>query len=150
MRLGCEWEGTESSTIDSYYGEEFMQTIWQDLRYGARMSMKAPGFTLIAVITLALGIGANTAIFSVANAVIWRPLPYEHPEQLVMVWERSTREKQSIPSPNSPAMFLALRENNYVFSDVAAYEDAAIAHRPRFFLSGGGEPETRRRSIRIR
>ncbi len=118
-----------------------MQTLWQDLRYGVRMLMKAPGFTLIAVITLALGIGANTAIFSVVNAVIWRPLPYEHPEQLVMVWARSTREKQPIPSPNSPAMFLAWRENKDVFSDVAAYEDAAIAHRPRFFLTGGSEPE---------
>src|SRR5215475_6239375 len=117
-----------------------MQTLWQDLRYGVRMLMKSPGFTLIAVFTLALGIGANTAIFSVVSAVIWRPLPYESAEQLVMIWERSTREKQPIPSPNPPAMFLAWRENKDVFLDVAAYEDAAIDKRPRFFLSGGSEP----------
>ncbi|MGH9839039.1 MAG: ABC transporter permease [Blastocatellia bacterium] len=115
--------------------------MFQDLRFGVRMLLKHKSFTWIAVLMLALGIGANTAIFSVVNAVMWRSLPYQKPEQLVMAWERSTRERLSQPAMNAPGLFLAWREHKDVFSDVAAYEDAAISHDARFFLTDGNEPE---------
>jgi putative ABC transport system permease protein len=111
-----------------------MQTLWQDLRYGARMLMKKPGFTLVAVITLALGVGANTAIFTVINAALLRPLPYEDAERLVVVATTMRRETVEVRSVSYPD-FVDWRDQNTVFERIAAQAS------PSFTLTGGAEPE---------
>src|SRR5215475_5694808 len=95
-----------------------MNTLPQDLRYGARMLLKKPGFTLIAVITLALGIGANTAIFSVVNAVVLRPLPYRDPDRLVHVYRMQPPVERS---PVSVPAFLDFAAQQQVFESFAAH-----------------------------
>lgn len=109
-----------------------MQSLWQDLRFAARLLAKKPGFTLIAFATLALGIGANTAIFSVVNAVLLRPLPYKDPAQLVSIWEVQPNQEHSVFSPGD---FLDYQAQNQSFSDMAAYRLS------NFTLTGAGEPE---------
>lgn len=109
-----------------------MKTIGQDLRYGARMLLKNPGVTAVAVITLALGIGANTAIFSVVNAVMLRPLPYRNPDRLVSLWANvPERGRWRV----SPANFLDWKKQNTSFEDMAAFGSSTLT------LTGDGEPE---------
>ena len=110
-----------------------METLLQDIRFGARMLLKNPGFTLIAVLTLALGIGANTAIFSVVNAVLLRPLPYPQPQQIVTLNETIIGKKWegSVAGPN----FLDWHAQNQSFSGLAAYFTNG------FNLTGTGEAQ---------
>jgi len=95
-----------------------LETLWQDLRYGARMLLRQPGVTSIAVLALALGIGANTAIFSVANAVILRPLPYAQPEQIVAIWDGRGKASPT-QGTTAPRNFQWQREQSRSFSDLA-------------------------------
>ncbi|HEV2222485.1 MAG TPA: ABC transporter permease, partial [Candidatus Acidoferrales bacterium] len=111
-----------------------MGTFWQDLQYGGRLLLKSPAFTLIAVATLALGIGANTAIFGIVNAVVLRPLPYPNQQQLVNVWETDSNRKikhGSVP----PGDFFDWRAQNQVFQGISAFQFDV------FNLTGAGEPE---------
>jgi putative ABC transport system permease protein len=115
-----------------------MQTLWQDLRYSARMLMKRPGFTLIAIMTLSLGIGANTAIFSVVNAALLRPLPYPESERLVWVSEyRQGFGVHLISYPN----FTDWRAQQKVFEHIGVYMGYGSSN-----LTGRGEPQRLRRS----
>src|ERR1700732_2475813 len=100
-----------------------MKTLWQDLRYGARTLRKNPSFTLVAALTLALGIGATTAIFSVVEAVLLRPLPYEDSGRLV--WPTEFRPKWNSTIVNS-SEYLFWRDQNQVFEDIAGYDDTAF------------------------
>jgi putative ABC transport system permease protein len=96
-----------------------MQTLLADLRYGFRLLRQSPGFTAIAILALALGIGANTAIFSTFDAVLLRPLPFADPDRLVMVWEDSSSIGFAHNTP-APANYFDWREQNQVFTDIAA------------------------------
>jgi predicted permease len=111
-----------------------MQTLLQDLRFGARMLLKKPGFTIVAVITLALGIGANTAIFSIVNSLLLRPLPYRDSERLAIIWTHSPGANVAQDWP-SPGQFSAIKSQNSVF------EELAIAHGDNVYLSGQTAPE---------
>ena len=110
-----------------------MDTFWHDLRYGFRTLGRSPGFLAVAVITLALGIGANTAIFSVVDAVLLRPLPFRAPEQLVALFET---ESAAGSYPLTGADYLDWRSQNQTLEDMATY-----SYQESFNASGAGEPE---------
>ena len=109
-----------------------MISFWQDVRYGLRVLLKNPGFTAIAILTLALGIGANTALFSVVNAVLLNPLPFANPNELVAVYAKSpTFEESSIAYPN----FLDWQKDNHSFASLSAFRS------DDYNMTGAGEPE---------
>jgi putative ABC transport system permease protein len=111
-----------------------MRTFWQDLRYGWRILRRNPGFATVAVLTLAIGIGANAAIFSVVHTVLLRPLPFADPGRLVVLWDTDANRKV-LRGTVSPAEFLDWRDMNHVF-------DALAAIRPSYVtLTGEGVPE---------
>jgi ABC-type antimicrobial peptide transport system permease subunit len=114
------------------WGGNWMRTLLQDLRYGARVLRRNPGFTLIAVFTLALGISATTAIFSVVYGVLLRPLPYERPDQLVQVWEKSSKgHEMNLADLN----FQDFREQNRSLQGLAEFSSGLTS------VSGGSEPK---------
>src|SRR5262245_5940996 len=117
-----------------------MESFMQDLRFGVRMLMKRPGFTLIAALTLALGIGANTALFSVVNAALLRSLPYPQAERLVVLWQGGQRGELG-QMHVSPPELMDYRAEQRVFEQFAAHTLADVN------LSGSGEPERLRAAV---
>lgn len=111
-----------------------MSALSQDLRYGFRVMRKSPGFVIIAVLALALGTGTNTAIFSLVNALLLRPISYENPDRLAMVWEKSVKRGFG-QIPTSLSNFTDLRTGNETFEDLGAFTDSS------FNLTGAAEPE---------
>src|SRR5246500_577429 len=111
-----------------------LDSILKDILYGVRNLARTPGFTAVAVVTLALGIGANTAIFSVVQNVQLRPLPYPHPENLVEIW--NTYPPQIPRAGLSPGDHADWRQQATSFSEMGAYGQISKG----FNLTGGGEP----------
>jgi putative ABC transport system permease protein len=113
-----------------------MESLVNDIRYAFRSLLKRPGFLALAVITLALGIGANTAIFSVVNATLLRPLPFKDPERVVMLWGYLPKMALTAAQlPTSSGNFVSLREQNHMLENLAAFRSWS------WQLTGGGEPE---------
>jgi putative ABC transport system permease protein len=128
--------GNINRALDEAYdvkGGGLFETVMQDVRYGARMLAKHKAFTAIAVITLALGIGANTAIFSVVNELLLRPLAYRDAERIVMLWEVTPQGRHQ--NTTSRANYRAWRDQSSSFEQIAAFSDQ------RWNLTGTGEPE---------
>src|SRR5215813_2892185 len=111
-----------------------LTNFWQDCRYAVRLFISRPAFTLISVVTLALGIGATTAIFTVVNAVLLRPLPYPEPERIMALWpDRPGMNFQGVSEPK----FVFWRDHSQAFEGVAATQGVGSGVN----LSGGSEPE---------
>lgn len=109
-----------------------MNTFLQDIKYGLRTLIRNPGFAIVAIATLALGIGANSAIFSLVNGILLRPLPYDEPERLIWLWEKQPQLERA---PFTPADFLDYQSQSQSFEEMSAYSNQGLT------LTGAGEPE---------
>jgi hypothetical protein len=110
-----------------------MSRLWQDLRYALRLLLRQPGISALAIVTIALGVGANTAIFSAVNAVLLRPLPYADPDRLVMIWEKRVTEGV-LDNVVAPADYLDWEQRQRAFDAIAAFTTDTVD------LTGTGEP----------
>jgi putative ABC transport system permease protein len=129
----------EPAVLGGIDRRSWVEALWQDVRYGARSLRRSPGFTAVAAITLALGVGANTAIFTVVNAVMLRPLPFAEPNRLVRFWESNPEKGWPTFSVSHPT-FLDWRNQSRSFERMAAHTGAG------FTLTSGGNPEIVRAS----
>ena len=109
--------------------------LWQDVGFGLRMLAKTPGFTVVAVLTLALGIGATTVIFSAVYALLLKPLPFRDSDRLVAIWKKNPPRGTGPGIPSRPVEILAWRNETGVFEDVAAFTQTFCV------LTGAGQPE---------
>ena len=114
-----------------------IERIWRDLRYAGRTFVRSPGFVCIAIATIAIGVGANAAIFSVVNATLLRPLPYPRAGELVLV-SGSNRQTGQSNGDATPANFLDWRARNHSFAGMAAFRDGPT--RPRKWARSAGRP----------
>src|SRR5262245_42015141 len=110
----------------------FLETLWQDLRFGGRTLVRNPGFAGIAVLTLALGIGANAAIFSVVNAVLLRPLPWGEPDRAVMIWSKWVSFDKTWVATGE---IVDYRKRSRTLQEIGAWSEGQVN------LTGDGEPE---------
>ena len=111
-----------------------LDSLRRDLRYALRTFVRSPGFSLVALATIAIGVGANTAIFSIVNAVLLKPLPYPRADELVLVSQSNRQTKQTLGDA-TPANFLDWRVRNHTFTGMAAFKSESL------IISSSGEPE---------
>jgi len=126
------------SFVPGHRGTNIIADVWQDLRYGGRMLLKSKGFTLVAALSLAIGIGANTAIFSLLNALLLKPLPVQNPDELVVVNTASPATPGQAFSSFSYPVFREMREKNSSFAGMFARAGLQMS------LSGGGQSGTKK------
>jgi hypothetical protein len=111
-----------------------LETFWQDARYGARMLRRNPSYAVMIILTLALGIGANTAVFSVVNSVLLKPSPFKDPNRLVIIWETDNKNRATNSSVSS-SDFIDWKDQTQLFEEIAAWRFLY------FNMTGRDEPE---------